>query len=236
LVRLGTTAGDGTIAGGTKFGSLHPYGTRLRRIGVHHFVPALGRLLSGALIVLAAIAPTGQTCDQSDPVEVVLEQVVQSGPVPDVPSDQARVVQNGPTRGAPSNQVRVVPKGPAPDVPNDQVRVVPNDLQPVQNGQAIHGRSGPPLVRSDLIGHRRRIRDHRQGHNRERAIAERTGRTSKHTHSNADVRNSKNDSRGRRLNRHAAAARINGSARRERGLNRERIKSNAVRSFFAIGV
>ena len=251
LVRLGTIAGDGTIAAGIKFGSIHPSGTRLRRIGVHHFAPALGRLVSGAQIALAAIAPTGQACDQSDPVQAALEQVALNGPVLDVPSNQVRVVQNGPTRGAPSDQARVGPSGPAPDVLSDQARgspsgpvpavlsdqarVVPSDLQSVQNGQAMRGRSGPPLVGSDIIGHRRRIPDRRQGRNRERAIAKRTGRTSKHAHSSAHVRNSK-ERRGRKLNRHAAAVRKNEPARRERGLNREGIKNNAARRAFAIGV
>ena len=203
LVRPGTIAGDGTIAGGIKFGSIHPYGTRLRRIGAHHFVPALGRLGSGAQIALAAIAPTGQSCDRGDPVEVVPVQVGLNVPV--------RVAQAGPAQ--------VVPNGPA--------RAVPSDLQFVQNGQAMHGRSGLRLVPSDLIGHRHRVRDRRQGRNRERAIAKRAGLVSKHAHnsvhvrnskharSNAHVRNSKRG-RGRRLNRHAAVVRINGPARRER--------------------
>ena len=204
MVRPGPIAGDGTIAGGIKFGSIHPYGTRLRRIGAHHFVPALGRLGSGAQIALAAIAPTGQSCDQGDPVEVVPVQVGLNVPV--------RVAQAGPAQ--------VVPNGPA--------RAVPSDLQFVQNGQAMHGRSGLRLVRSDLVGHRHR---RRQGRNRERAIAKRTGPASKHAHSNVHARNSKHASnahvrnskqgRGRRINRRVAMVRVNGPARRERDLNRE---------------
>ena len=81
----------------------------------------------------------------------------------------------------------------------------------------MHGRSGLRLVRGDLVGHR-------QGRNRERVIAKRTGPASKQAHSNVPVRNSKHASnahvrnskqgRGRRLNRHAAAVRINGGAAR----------------------
>jgi hypothetical protein len=121
-------------------------------------------------------------------------------------------------------------------VRSDPVRVVPSDLQSVQN--AMHGRSGLRLVRSDH--HRHRVRDRRQGRNRARAIAKRRGPASKRAHSNAHVRNSKHarssapvrnskQGSGRRLNRHAAVVRINGPARRERDLNSEGIKSNAVR-------
>jgi hypothetical protein len=183
--------------------------------------------VSGAQIVLAAIAPTGQACDQSDPVEVVPERVGPNGPVPDVPSDQAWVGPNGPVLDVPNDQAQVGQNGPVPDVPSD--------LQSVRNGQPMHDRSGPLLVGSGLIGRRHRIRGRRQGRNRERAIAKRTDRTGKHAHSNVHVRNSK-EGRGRRLNRHAAVVRNNGPARRERGLNREGINSNTVRRVFAIGV
>jgi hypothetical protein len=91
----------------------------------------------------------------------------------------------------------------------------------------MNGRSDPRLVRSDLIGHRHRIRGRRQGRNRERAIAKRIGHTSKHAHSNAHVRNSMLG-RGQTLNRHAVEVRINGLARRERGRNLEGLKSNAL--------
>ena len=191
MVRPGTIAGDGTIVGGIKFGSIHPYGTRLRRIGAHHFVPALGRLGSGVPVRVAQVDRARGRSDQAR----------------DVPSDRAQVVPNGPARD------------------------VPSDLQFVQNGQAMHGRSDLRLVPSDLIGHRHRVRDRRQGRNRERAIAKRTGPASKQAHSNVPVRNSKHASnahvrnskqgRGRRLNRHVAMVRLNGPAHRERDLNRE---------------
>ena len=223
LVRPGTIAGDGTIAGGIKSGSIHPFGARLRRIGAHHFVPALGRPGSGARIALAAIAPTGQACDHP---EVGPEEVGLNVPVRVVPNDRAQVDLNGPVRDVPSDRAQVVPSGPAGDVRSDQLRVVRNGRQPVRNDHAMHGRKGLRLARSDLSGGRNR--DRREGRNRKRAIAERTGRNSRRAHSNVPVRNSK-QGRGRKLDRRAAVGvRSNAPARRERGLKAEGIKGKAI--------
>ena len=199
MVRPGTIAGDGTIADGIKSGSIHPSGARLRRIGAHHFVPALGRLVSGARIALAAIAPTGQACDHP---EVGPEEVGLNVPVRVVPNDRAQVDLNGPVR----------------DVPSDRAQVVPSGLQLVRNGLR--------LVRSDdLSGHRNR--DRREGRNRKRAIAGRTGRNNRHAHSNVPVRSSK-QGRGRRLDPRAAVVRSNAPAPRGRGLKAEGIKGKAI--------
>ena len=223
MVRPGTIAGDGTIAGGIKSGSIHPFGARLRRIGAHHFVPALGRPGSGARIALAAIAPTGQACDHP---EVGPEEVGLNVQVRVVPNDRAQVGLNGPVRDVPSDRAQVVPSGPAGDVLSDQPQVVPNGPQPVQNGHAMHGRNGPRLARSDLSGGRNR--DRRGGRNRKRAIAERTGRNNKRAHSNVPVRNSK-QGRGRRLDRRAAVVvRSNAPARSERGLKAGGIEGKAI--------
>ena len=223
MVRPGTIAGDGTIAGGIKSGSIHPFGARLRRIGAHHFVPALGRLGSGARIALAAIAPTAQACDHP---EVGPEEVGLNVPVRVVPNDRAQVDLNGPVRDVPSDRAQVVPSGPAGDVRSDQLRVVRNGRQPVRNDHAMHGRKGLRLARSDLSGGRNR--DRREGRNRKRAIAERTGRNSRRAHSNVPVRNSK-QGRGRKLDRRAAVGvRSNAPARRERGLKAEGIKGKAI--------
>jgi hypothetical protein len=219
LVRPGTIAGDGTIAGGIKFGSIHPYGVRLRRIGAHRFVRALGHPGSGARIALAAIAPTGQTCDH--PAEVVPNDRAQVGP--NVPVRVVPVDPNGPVRDVPNGRKQDVPNGPAGDVRSDQQRVVPSDLQPVRNGHAMHGRTGQRLVRSGLIGQRHR--DRRPGGK----IARPTGSNGKSAHSNAHVLNSEQGS-GRRLRPHAAVVvRNNGAARRERGLKGEGIEGNAER-------
>jgi len=227
LVRPGTIAGDGTIAGGIKSGSIHPFGARLRRIGAHHFVPALGRLGSGARIALAAIAPTGQACDHPEvaPEEVGPEEVGLNVLVRVVPNDRAQVVLNGPVRDVPSDRAQVVPSGPAGDVRSDQPQVVPNGPQPVRNGHAMHGRNGLRLVSSDLSDGRNR--DRREGRNRKRAIAGRTGPNSRRAHSNVPVRNSK-QGRGRRLDRRAAVVRSNAPDRRERGLKAEGIKGKAI--------
>jgi hypothetical protein len=166
-------------------------------------------------------------------------QVVPNGPARVVPSDRAQVVPNGPARVVPSDRAQVVPNGPARDVPSGPARDVPSGLQFVQNGQAMHARSDLRLVRR----------------NRERGIAKRTGRASKHAHSNVHVRNSKHASsvhvrnskhassvhvrnskqgRGRRLDRRVVMVRINGPARRERDLEPGGIKSNAMRRAFLL--
>jgi len=215
-VRLGIIAGDGTTAAGIKSGSIHPYGIRRRRIGVHRLIPALDRLESGARIALAAIAPIGQATDQDDPVEVAPARVDLKVRVRVAQADQARA-RNGPARDAPRDLVQVVPNGPVLDVPRDP--------QSGQNGPAMHVRSDPRLVRSNLIGHRHHIRDRRRGRSRERAIAQRPGRNSKRAHSNVRVRSS---SRGQTLNHHAEAVRINGLARREKIRSQEGPDSNGT--------